>query len=138
MATFYADNVTKARTVPSTLVEADAASDVKRKFDKWSLAGASVTNNDLVQVGTIPAGARLLPDSYVDFGAFGTSGAAVIGTAANDDEFAVTADVSSAVRVTLAANLDYVATVDTPVYVKITNKGNAATLTLYAHLKFLF
>lgn len=138
MATFYADNVTLARDVPLELRENDSNGIAKVVVDKISLTAANVTNNDLVQIGTIPAGARLLTDSFVDASAFGTSGAIVVGTADNDDEFAASASVVSAARVTLSTNKDYVATEDTPVYVKITNKGDASTLTLNSVLKFLF
>lgn len=136
MATFYADNQAKTRAVPPQLIENDSNAVVKVNVDKWSLAGASVTNNDLVQIGVIPAGARLLPNSYVDTNAFGTSATIEVGTAASSTAFAASTSVSSATRVTLSANLDYVASANTPVFVKITNKGNASTLTLNPVLMF--
>lgn len=136
MTTFYADNQAKIRAVPQQLIENDANAVVKVRTDKWSLAGASVTNNDLVQIGYIPQGARLLPNSFVDTNAFGTSATIEVGTAASSTAFAGSTSVSSATRVTLSANLDYVADAGTPVFVKITNKGNATTLTLNAVLFF--
>lgn len=139
MATFYGTNTTKRRTTPTTLIENSDKGIVKAEVDSFSLTGANVTNNDLVQVGTIPAGARLMPGSYIDFGAFGTSGTVTVGDSTTANKFATTADVSSAARVTLSAAGDYTAgTSDVPVYVKITNKGNATTLTGVAYLHYLF
>lgn len=86
---------------------------------------------ETVQVGTLPTGALVTQTIVRVKEAFNaaTTNVIIVGTAADDDEFIAAGDVDeSATDTTFSArSAGIVLTADTPVYVKYTQTGTAAT-----------
>lgn len=86
---------------------------------------------NMVQVGTLPAGCVVFPAIIAVTEAFNaaTTNVLIIGTSADDDAYVQAGDVDEATvgGYYITRSAGFVPTVDTPVYVKFTETGTAAT-----------
>lgn len=105
MATLYSVGQTNARAVPQVLVDQGGRGGrVKCLYDSYTSAGA-LTSGDIIKMGKLPAGARIIGAKLYNSD-HGTTGTAVVGWASNGVESADNDGIFTTVDLNAAALLN--------------------------------